>query len=72
MLNEHRTVQSWGKSVRIGILSRFMCDYRRGLDWLILTTYTHGSELQELITLLLFSTLYKALHAIFSSLQCFH
>jgi hypothetical protein len=32
------------------VLSRSMCDYRRGLDWRmdLLSTYTHDSELQEL------------------------
>jgi hypothetical protein len=42
-----------------------VCDYRRGMDWwkYLLTTYTHNSELQEITTLSLISTLYKSLHA---------
>jgi hypothetical protein len=47
------------------ILSRFMCDHRRGVDcWIVLlTTYTHHSELQAVTVLELISTLYKSLHA---------
>jgi hypothetical protein len=42
-----------------------MCDYRRGMDkWMdLLTTYTHNSEVQQVISvLLLVSTIYRSLH----------
>jgi hypothetical protein len=44
------------------ILWRFMCDYRRGMDWWmnLLTTYTHDSELQAITALSVISTLYKS------------
>jgi hypothetical protein len=49
----------------MSILSRFMCDYRRGLDWWmdLLATSTHDSELQAVTTLSPISTLYKSLPA---------
>jgi hypothetical protein len=52
------------------ILSRFMCDYRRGMDrWIdLLTIYTYNSELQA-NTISLDYTLHKSLHAD-SSLTC--
>jgi hypothetical protein len=51
------------------ILSRFMYDCKRGLDWwmTLLTTYTHDSHLQAVTALSLISTLYKSLHAKSSS-----
>jgi hypothetical protein len=47
------------------IYSRFMCDYRRVMDWWMdsLTIYTFHSELQIITALSLISTLYKSLHA---------
>jgi hypothetical protein len=44
------------------LLSRSMCDYRRGLDWLLdlLTTYTHDLELRAITAPLLISTIEKS------------
>jgi hypothetical protein len=44
------------------LLSRSMCDCRRGLDWWtdLLTTYTHHSELQVIIAPSLISTIHKS------------
>jgi hypothetical protein len=44
--------------------SRFICDYRRGMNWWmdLLSTYTHHSELQVVTAPRLIFTLYKSLH----------
>jgi hypothetical protein len=44
------------------VLSRFLCNYRRSLDWWIdlLTTYTHPSELQVITVLSLITAIYKS------------
>jgi hypothetical protein len=41
-----------------------VCDYRRGMDWILdlLNTYTHHSELQVITAPSLISTLYKSPH----------
>jgi hypothetical protein len=57
------------------ILSRSMCDYRRGMDWRkdLLTTYTHDSELQVITAPPQISTLHKPsqhLLSVFQSAVC--
>jgi hypothetical protein len=51
------------------VISREVCDYRRGMDWTLdlLTTCIHHSELQEITALSLISKFYKLLHAKSSS-----
>jgi hypothetical protein len=49
----------WNASVHSLHTLICMCDYRRGLDW-ILTTYTHDSELQLITAPSLIFTLYKS------------
>jgi hypothetical protein len=46
------------------ILSRLTCDFRRDMNWWmdLLTTSTHGSELQVITALPLICTVYKSLH----------
>jgi hypothetical protein len=55
------------------ILPRFMCDYRRAMDWSVdlLTTYMRHSELQVIIELSLFHTIYRSLEHTKSSHSAF-
>jgi hypothetical protein len=39
--NSNKVLYSWSMQIKLNILSRIMCDYRRGLDWLICRFIDH-------------------------------